>query len=182
MAANESEALRMSLTRVDDVSGASEPIKTEVSGRTEDVETASVALRHAIKELHEADDAAWKRYATDLDHATLRFDAALAMAAASLRAERSASKPDLHNALDSVARTWRGRADQLRLQTHLGEMDARDATEHVTDDLEAAGHQVTMVMDTLKTDAGQTIETLRSAAGRAIDGLSLALQDLRPKR
>lgn len=182
MTETDTEALRMQLSRIDDVSGADDRTREQVSDRTEDVESASAALRRAIAELHDADDVAWKRYASDIHHATLRFDAAVAMAAANLRAERAASKPELEDALEAVATSWRARADEIRVQTHLGEMDARDAGLHAVEDLEEAGRHVAEVLSTLRTDAGASLAGLRTAAGRAIDGVSLALQDLRPHR
>jgi hypothetical protein len=174
------DELRQELTKVDDVSGADEGARAEVAQRTETVEQASAALRRALQELREADDAAWKRYATEVEHATLRFDAALGIAAATLRAERAASKPELADALDSVVRSWRARADELRLQAHLGEMEAHDAGLHAVDVLEAAGDQVASVLVTVRDDTGQSLDALRTAGGRAIDGLGRALQNLRP--
>lgn len=182
MTRTDPEALRLQLSRVDDISGADDETRLDVSGRAEDVEAASAALRRAITALHEADDEAWKRYASDIHHATLRFDAAISMAAASLRAERAASKPALDDALESVAQRVRARADEIRLQTHLGELEARDAGLHATEDLEAAGHRVATVIRTLRDDAGASLAGLRTAAGEAIDGVALALQDLRPRR
>ncbi|CAN5433150.1 hypothetical protein BH10ACT1_BH10ACT1_22770 [soil metagenome] len=181
MGAAESEALRIELTRVTDISGVDAPTKVDVSIKTEDAESASAALRRAIAVLHEADDAAWKRYATDLEHATLRFDAALGMAAANLRTERAASKPELEQALEAVARSWRTRADEIRVQTHLGELEARDAGLHTVEDLERAGHKVASVLEVLRSDAAASLGSLREAAGRAYDEVGLAVSDLRPR-
>lgn len=182
MARTDPEALRLELTTIHDVGGVDPATRRTVSAKTVDVESASVALRDALGELHAADEAAWQRYAQDLESATLRFDAALVMAAATLRAEQAASKPDLEETLDTVSRSWRGQADEIRLQTHLGEMDARDAGLHAIDDLEAAGHRVAQVLTTLRTDAGESLGSLRHAAGDAIGGIAHALQGLRPAR
>lgn len=182
MARTEHDALRLQLSRVDDISGADAPTRQHVSTRTEAVEHASEALRHAVAELHQADDVAWQRYADHLERATLRFDAAIAMAAATLRAERAAAKPDLVDALEAVTRQWRARADEIRVQTHLGELDARDAGHHALADLEAAGHRLADVLATVRGEAGASLTGLRSAAGKAIDGVALALQDLTPRR
>lgn len=181
MGVTEPEALRTELTKVADISGADASTRIDVSAKTGDAETASAALRRAIAELHEADDGAWKRYAADLEHATLRFDAALGMAAATLRAERAASKPELEETLQAVAQAWRTRADEIRVQTHLGQLDAADAGLHALDDLERAGHQVATVLASLRDDVGTSLTSLRGAAGRAIDDVGLALSNIRPR-
>lgn len=178
---HDAESMRLLLARVDDVDGADGVTRERVSNRTEEAETASAALRGAITELHEADDAAWQRYAADIRHATLRFDAAVSMASATLRAEQAASKPALEDAMEAVATKWRARADELRVQTRLSEMDARDAGLHALDRLEGAGHQVSVVLATLRDDTDASLTGLREAAGKAIDGVAVALQNLDPR-
>ncbi len=182
MAVKDAEALRFDLTNVDDVSGADSKVRDEVARRTVVVETASVALRAAVRELHEAEDEAWKHYAGELEAATLRFDSALGTASARLRAERAASKPELEQALQSLADSWRARADEIRVQTHLGQLDARDAGLHAIDDLDQSAHRVGQVLTSLRSDAGQSLASLQGQTRHALDEIGHVLRDLRPAK
>lgn len=182
MTAKDSETTRRRLTQVGDVGGADPAIRGEVSHRTEAVESATTALREAISELHQTDDEAWKRYAADLEDATLRLDAALGVASARLRSERAGSKEELQAALEEAAASWRARADEIRVQTHLGEMEARDAGLHALDDLERAGRRISAVTTSLRDDAGESLTALRGNARHALDELGQVLHDLRPSR
>ena len=180
MSTAKSEAERIRLTRVDEVSGADPGVRSEVSQTTDDVETASAALRSALGQLHHSQDDAWRQYASDLEAASLRFDTTLAVAAARLRAERAASRDDLGEALDEVATAWRTRADEIRVQTRLGEMDARDAGLHLVEGLDQATHRISAIVASLTHDTKASLDTLKASAGHAFDELGHALQELRP--
>lgn len=179
MGTKETEATRTRLTRVDDVGGADPGVRAAVSRSTEDAETASSALRAAIRELHQADDEAWQHYATAVEAATLRFDAMLGMAAAKLRAERATSQHALEDVLEDVATSWRARADEIRVQTHLGEMDARDAGLHTLDDLERAEHGLRRALVLLRTGVGSSLASMRTEVRRALDEANVTVQELR---
>ncbi len=178
MTTKDNEALRTRLTQVSDIDGLDATIRDEVSARTCTVESASVALRDAVRDLHQAEDQAWKRYADDVEHATLVLDSTLGVASARLRAERAATKNDLGRALETATETWKTRADEIRVQTHLGELDARDQGLHALDDLEVAGRRISAVLSTLRSDASASLKDLRTTTAHNLDELGRVLQSL----
>ncbi len=165
------------LTQIGDVEGTDPGVRDEVAGRAVDVESASLALRAALDDLHQVEDEAWRRYAADLEEATLRLDAALSVASSRLRAEKADTPADLEDALEELATTWRSRADEIRVQTHLGELEARDAGLHVLDDLEAAGHRIADTIAAVRGDAEHSFTALRDRARHTIDEVGRAVQD-----
>lgn len=93
--------------------GATDPTST----------SASQALHDALEDLHRAEEAAWQRYATDLEEATHRLDAALADVAARLGVETSPS----HRIADSLAAV-RGEAEHSLSA-------ARERVQHTVDEV-----------------------------------------------
>ena len=182
MTTKDNETLRARLTQVNDIDGADSGIRAGLSVLTDSMESASVALREAVGELHQAEDDAWRRYARDVEHATLGLDSALGMASARLRAERAATKKEIGHALQTAAQTWRARADEVRVQTHLGEMEARDQGLHALADLELAGHRITEVINSVRADTGESLTALRASAQHGIDELGRVLHDLGSRR
>lgn len=164
-------------TQVGDIEGADPSLRDEVSGRAEAVASASESLRAALDDLHQVEDEAWRRYAADLEAASLRLDAALSVASSRLRAEKADTSEDLEDALEELATTWRSRADELRVQTHLGALDARDAGLHVLDDLDAAGQRITDALAAVRSDAEHSFGAVRDRVRHTIDEVGRAIQD-----
>ncbi|MEO6989198.1 MAG: hypothetical protein ABI239_11185 [Aquihabitans sp.] len=165
------EAEQSKLTKVDDVEGVDPKLRTQVSNSTADVESASSALRRVIGDLHETQGAAWKRYAADLEQATNRLDAQLAMASARLRAEQAKSKPEIKDALTQLADVWRTRADEIRVHAHLGEMDARDVGMRGLEELDNATHRVTELATGVLDDLGESLTSLRDRVTGILDDI-----------
>jgi hypothetical protein len=165
------------LTTIADLEGADPVVRDEVADRAGAVESASVALRAALDDLHQVEDEAWRRYASELEEATLRLDAALSVASSRLRAEKADTPEELEDALEELATTWRSRADEIRVQTHLGVLDARDAGLHVLDDLDAAGHRITETLTAVRSDAEHSFSSLRERVQHTIDDVGRAVQD-----
>ena len=157
------------LTQIGDVDGADPVVRDEIAGRAGAVESASEALRAALEELHQAEDEAWRRYAADLEEATLRLDATLAVASSRLRAEKADTHEELEDALEELATTWRSRADEIRAKTHLGDLDARDAGLHVLGALDAAGHRIAETLPALRDDASHSVSSIRARVQHTID-------------
>jgi len=164
-----SRAVDRDLTAVTDVSGADPAIRDRVSQSGADAETATAALREALAELHRSDDEAWRRYASDLEDATRRFDTTVGIAAARLRAERAASKEDLGVVLDDVMSTWRSRADEMRVRTHIGRMDASDLVSDTVADLDFASQRLGAVLAQLRAEVSGSLSSLRSEVTGALD-------------
>lgn len=157
------------LSAVTDVSGEEPDLRAKVARTGADAEVATAALRDAIAELHRSDDEAWRRYAIDLEEATRRFDTTVGLATARLRAERATSKDDLGIVVDDVMATWRSRADELRVQAHIGQMDVRDFVTGTVDELDLAGQRLGAVVALLRSGVGETLSSLRDEVTDALD-------------
>ena len=163
------QAKKRPSTRVHKVSGAEDEVRGKVSRTAEAVHDASGDLRDAVSALHEARDEAWKRYAAEVQEATIRFDAAMDLAAARLRAERAESREELADDLRDLASTWRGWADELRVQAHLGGMEARQFGSGAVDRLTEVGNRLGDLAASLGHAAGDSLSELRERATMAVD-------------
>jgi small-conductance mechanosensitive channel len=154
-------------------------VAREVSRTVDGTQSANDALRQAIQELHKSEEKAWERYAADLEQATVRFDSALDVAATRLRAEKAETSRELEDALEQMSASLRARADQMRVQGHLAEMEARDVASRTLDELDGLGRRVTATLGSLRGDAGQSFESLKGAVHRALDEIGGAIGDVR---
>ena len=164
------------LLTVADVVGAEPAVRDEVSRSGVDVEAATAALRTALHDLHESDDDAWRRYAYDLEEASRRFDTSMGLAAARLKAERAESKTDIKEALGGVADSWRSRAEEIRVQAHIGRMDVRDRGAETVSDLERASQRVGSLLTRLRDEVGESLAIMRDDARAALDDAAKILK------
>lgn len=165
-----------SLISVVDVSGAEPAVREHIARSGVDVEAATASLREAIHELHTSEDASWRRYASDLEDASRRFDTTLGLAAARLRAERAASKADIKEALDEVAGSWRSRAEEIRVQAHIGTMDVKERGAETISDLERASQRIASLLAQLRDEVSESLVVMRSEARSALDDAARILQ------
>ena len=163
------EAEADNLIAVADVDGAEPAVREEVSRTGVGVGAATAALRKALNELHKSDDEAWRRYAFDLEEASRRFDTTMGLAAARLRAERASSEHDLKEALDDVALSWRSRAEEIRVQAHIGSMDVRDRGEETISELERASQRVVTLLSRIRDEVTDSLTVMRDEARAALD-------------
>jgi len=156
-------------------SGAASP---EMVAAHDALHTASDALRIAVGHLHAGEDDAWRRYAAEAGDVMARMEAELAVSAAKLRADRADSRASLGAALEAAARTWRARADEIRVQTRLGEMDARDGGLVALDDLDAAGYRLVGLIQALGHDVEGLEVNVVERARSAVDDVRAAVAGL----
>lgn len=166
------------LIAVSDITGADPSVRDKVSQTGAEAESATAALREALKELHRSDDEAWRRYAVDLEEATRRFDTTVGVAAARLRAERAASKEDLGSVLDDVMASWRSRADEMRVRAHVGQMDARDLVSDTVSELDLVTQRLGVVLTRLRAEVGSTLDSMRREVTAALDDAARILRGL----
>jgi hypothetical protein len=148
--------------------GADTAAQQRVASAHAQVQHASAVLREAVAELHETEGAAWQRYGADADRAMALTETELSSAETELRIEQAKSRSQLSDALQQVANSWRARTDQLRLQSDLGEMDARDSGLRALDTLEQAGRSVLAMIEDLRRDSTAPVSTLRGLTRRAV--------------
>lgn len=157
---------------------------TSLHAAREVIAHVSDSLHAAADELHAEQDDAWHRYVAEADDAIEHMQAELALAGEQLRAERAETMGEVKAALEQATREWRSRADEIRLRTHLGQMEARDAGLVALDGLDAAGHRLASFVDLVRHDAGTLTSTIKEGARQVIEdaraaiaGLALAAED-----
>lgn len=136
---------------------------------------AGTALRHCLEEVHTADDAAWAAYSEAADAAIAHLQAELVLAGARLNAERAADHDEVRDAAfaaSHVARQW---LDDLRVQAHLGRMEAGSAADRAVEDLEHVARGLRAGTRRLGLSAAGTADEVRCTVADAIHGAGRAL-------
>lgn len=156
--------------------GADADAKHRVVSAQAHMQDASAVLREAVAGLHESEDLAWRRYGAEADRAMALMETELASAETELRIEQAKSRPQLSVALQQVADAWRARTDEMRLQSGLGAMEARDSGLHALDDLERAGRSVLAMIEELRQDSSAPLATLQDLTRTLVDDVRGALR------
>ncbi len=153
-------------------------VPDKVAKATEDLRGAATTLRDAVYELHTDEDEAWDRYRREIDDALAHMDAQLDVSTAQIKAARAETREDLADALHQAAEAPREILEQLRVQTHLGAMDARDRTQALLDDVTGLGAHVEAMVDTVLNDTKTTVKDLARDVNDVITHLRTRLRDL----
>lgn len=175
-AASQNEPRRGLNDLLNGVVGADAAVKDGVLSAHAQVMGASADLREAVARLHRTEDEAWRRYGADVDRAVAQMETELSSAEAQLRVEQADSRDQLSAALQQVAETWRARADEVRLQILLGEMEARDAASQSLDALDRAGHRVVALVEELRHNTAASMSSLRDRTRDVVDDVRQALR------
>lgn len=163
-------------TTISNLDGADPAVRQRVERSGASVEEAAGVLKEALAELHRSDDEAWRRYASELEEATNRFETSLGLASARLRAERATSKEDLRTVLHELTDSWRARADEARVRAHIGRMDARDLVSETVTGLDLAGQRMAAVVARLREEVGDTLVAMRAEVSSALDDAARILR------
>ncbi len=126
---------------------------------------AATAFRHALDEVHDADDAAWASYSRSLDDAVRQLQAELLVARVQLDVERASRPESVHEAMSSAGHAVQERIDTLRVRAHVGRLDAHDGFERTVEDLEHRAAVARAAVGRLRDDATTTLEDARRTAG-----------------
>ncbi len=153
-------------------------VPDKVAKATEDLRDAASVLRDAVSELHNDEDEAWERYRGEIDDALAHMDAQLDVSTAQIKAARAETREDLADALHQAAEAPRELLEQLRVQSHLGAMDARDRVQSLMDDVTGLGKHLETVVDSVLNDSKKTVKDLTNDANEAIAHLRKGLRDL----
>lgn len=167
--ASPAEVPVQTLSSVADVGGTPPDVRQQIARSSAEAETATTALREALRELHRSDDEAWRRYAWAMEDASRRFDVSVALAAGRLRAERAASREDLDGAIGDLLARWHTLADELRVRGRLGQMGARDLAGATADELDRASRGLAAVLGHLRGEVGSSLTSMRREVASAFD-------------
>ena len=160
------------------VAGVESEAKQEIASARAQLRDATEALREAVAKLHPTEDDAWHRYGAEVDSALGQMDEDLSSAETQLRIEEAESRDQLSYALQQAAETWRARAEEVRLQISLGQMQARDAGLHALDDLDRAGHNLVTMIEELRRDTAASVSTLRERTRSVVSELQSGLREV----
>jgi hypothetical protein len=132
---------------------------------------AAAAFRHALDDVHAADDAAWRAYSASLDDATRRLEAELAVARVQLDTERAAHADSVHDAVVSAGDALQERIDTLRVRAHIGRMDVESGLARTVADLERRAAEVRAASRRARETTTADVEEARRAAWTVLDDI-----------
>ncbi len=150
--------------------------KHRVASAHAQMQDASAVLREAVAGLHESEDQAWRRYGAEADRAMALMEVELSGAEAQLRVEQAKSRSQLSTALQQVTDSWRARTDELRLQSGLGAMEARDSGRRALDDFDHANQGVLAMIEELREDRSVPLSTLQGLTRSVVNEVRTALR------
>lgn len=151
-----------------------------------DLRSAATRVRELVASYEREQDAAWQAYAHSIDRALVHLEIELEVSAAHLAVLRAESADDLSRTLERARTSWSALGDELRLQAHLGELDARDVVgatyERAGQDLAHAGAAIQSTLDALvhlPATAAHDLAPVRERAAGGVAQLRSALFGLR---
>lgn len=164
---------------------AQAPLKsgeTELFGMPEGLASANQGLRDAAATLRasladykSSRDDALKHYSEDVDAALSHMNVGIDVANAQLTAARAQTREDLATALHQADESRKALADQVKVQAHLGAMEARERSEEVAKGLSDVGHRLEAALQAVRDDTTKAWNDLWSDTTEAIGHLRRAL-------
>ena len=145
------------------------PDPTELARADADLRSAMARVREALGEFDAAQHAAWATYAVTVDRAIVHLEAELNVCQAQLGVRQATTTDDLKATVARARTSWTAMGDDLRVQAHLAELDARDKVEAANAALhhavEAIGHRAGHDLDAVRHEADKALGALRHALG-----------------
>lgn len=124
-----------------------------------------------------------QRYVDEVATALASMELDLSIARAALDARTADSADELHESMAEASGAAHAWLDELRIQSRLARMDARDRADVVSRGLDRAGsgirHAVSRVGDTLEDDVDRMRKVVLSGIGEVRQALSEAATALR---
>lgn len=148
------------------------PDAGELARADADLRSAMSRVPQALGEFDAAQHAAWASYASTVDRALVHLEAELNVCEAQLGVRQATTSDDLHATVARARTSWSAMGDDLRVQAHLAELDARDQ-------VEAAGAALGHAVEAIGRRAGHDLDAVRHEAERALGALRHALGGLR---
>ena len=148
----------------------------EIASAEASLREAAKQLEDAVAELRSSEDKAWKVYSDDVHEALLHMNAQLEVATAQVKAAHSETREDLADALHQAARARKGIIGQLRVQTRLEVMEARDRSQEAIENVNQIGRRLESVIESVRDDTKNTWSRLYHDTTETISHLREALQ------
>lgn len=133
--------------------------------------TAMAHVRASLGTFDEAEHDAWATYARTVDRALVHLEAELNVSEAELGVRQADNPDELRATLDRARESWLAIGDDLRLQAHLAQLDARDRIDEATSGLQR-------LIGDLSRRAAHDLDAARHEAGRVLGELLRAVPGL----
>jgi hypothetical protein len=165
-----SELVDTSGSGLEDIARSTDcPDASELAQADADLRSAMARVRRALGEFDAAEHEAWTTYAVTVDRALVHLEAELNVSQAQLGVRQATTSDDLKATMDRARTSWSAMNDDLRLQAHLGELDARDKVDQATGVLhqavEAVGQRAAHDLEAVRREADKAVGALRHALG-----------------
>lgn len=141
----------------------------------EGLRQAASAFQKSLAEYKTSRDEALKRYSEEVDAALAHMNVGMEVATAQLKASRAETREELADALRQADESRKALTDQVKVQAHLGLMEARERSEGMTDRLGEIAHRIDAVLSSVRDDSTKAFKDLWSDTGEAIGNLRQAL-------
>lgn len=129
---------------------------------------AGSTLREALGAVGDGDDA-WADDDRSVATAVILLQAELVLARARLLAERAEGREAIGGAAEAVVRGVRQVVGELRVRTHIGRMDAEDATADAIAEIERLETDLRMTVQRVERRARTTWDDVRTLATMVVD-------------
>lgn len=148
------------------------PDAAELAAADVDLRNAMSRLRAALGTFDDAEDAAWTTYARTVDRAIVHLEAELNVSEAELGVSQALDIDDLRATLERARASWVAMGEDLRLQAHLAQLDARDRIDDASSGLQR-------LLGDLTRRAVQDLDAVRAEAARILGDLRQSIPGLR---
>jgi Mg2+ and Co2+ transporter CorA len=150
-----------------------------LDGAQQELRKATAAMRRALAEFDDADGDAMAAYARNVRAALSQLEDELDVSGAELSAQLAESREQLGESLHAARSSWAAINDEMKLQAHLAQMEARDLYRRADEDLHQAGAIISTSLEELGQTTTESLDTVRSQANKAIGQLRSAIYGLR---
>lgn len=148
------------------------PDPAELARADADLRVAMARVRRALGEFDAAEHEAWVAYAATVDRAIVHLEAELNVSEVQLGVLQATTSDDLKATMARARTSWSAMSDDLRVQAHLAELEARDRVDQ-------ASHVLHQTVEAIGGRAAHDLDALRHEAERAVGALRHALGGLR---
>jgi uncharacterized phage infection (PIP) family protein YhgE len=152
---------------------------SDLEAAQQELRSATGAMRQALAAFDDADVAALQAYARNVRAALSQLEDELDVSGAELTAALADSREQLGESLQAARSSWSAINDEMKLQAHLAQMEARDLYRRADEDLHQAGAIISSSLEELGQTTADGLDSVRGQATKAIGQLRSAIYGLR---